>query len=153
MIKISMLTSNGSGSLLACWFPFNSYHLQGNVMTNVVNMASLITKSMTFWKVDPRVNPNTQCLWIAFSIYKKKSNPKNPKNNINLFNKPIKWHNIHHCHSSKNDWWSLGWLGFSYTKHFVEPNLKFFLNHPQKFESSTCISSLWKFTHNEFLLL
>jgi len=47
MIKISMLTSNGSGSLLACWFPFNSYHLQGNVMTNVVNMASLITKSMT----------------------------------------------------------------------------------------------------------
>jgi hypothetical protein len=46
-IKISMLTSNGSGSLIACWFPFNSHNLQSNVMTNVVNMASLITKSMT----------------------------------------------------------------------------------------------------------
>jgi hypothetical protein len=39
------------------------------VMTNVVNMAPLITKSMTSWKVDLRINPNTQCLWIAISIY------------------------------------------------------------------------------------
>ncbi len=46
-IKVSMLTSNGGGSLIACWFPFNSHNLQGNVMTNVVDMAPLITKSMT----------------------------------------------------------------------------------------------------------
>jgi hypothetical protein len=61
-IKISMLTSNGSGSLIACQFPFNSHNLQGNAMINVVNMAPPITKSMTSRKVDLRITPNTQCI-------------------------------------------------------------------------------------------
>jgi hypothetical protein len=78
-LKISMLTSNGSGSMIARWFPFNSHNLQGNVMTNVGNMAPLLTKSMTSWKVDLRINPSTQCLWIAISIYKKIYSQK-PKN-------------------------------------------------------------------------